>query len=377
MRIAVVAQNVVYGDGQGRINLEIVRWALRAGHEVTLVSVAVDPELIDAGATWEQVHVRRKPILVRVAQFPMIANRIIDRLRKEEQIDCVIANGYTLTRKHDVNLSQFVHAAWLRSGVHNTATKGIAQRIYQQFYTRYNAFLEKKSYRAASVVVAPSMRTFSELRKIGLRAAKLRRIPNGVNCEEFSPGPTERAELGLPENVPMALFAGDIKTNRKGLGSVLQALATLPGVHLAVVGKSDGSPFIELAQQLGVGDRVHFLGFRKDVPRVLRACDLFVFPSWYDPFGLVITEALSCGVPVVTTVATGAGELLTDECGTVIDSPADIPALAAAMSYWLLDPQRRIAAASACRAIAESNGWEQMANRYLALLTKDNVLVPA
>ena len=291
MRIAIVAQNLVYGDGQGRINLEIARQAIFAGHQVTLVSVVVDEELIKAGATWEAVHVRRKPILFRVAHFPILANRVIDRLRSEDKIDHVIANGYTLTRAHDLNLSQFVHAAWLKSGVHGTATKGVIRRLYQEFYTRYNAFFEKKSYRAAHIVVAPSMQTFSELRKIGIRAMKIRRIPNGVNCKEFSPGPRERKELGLPEDVPMALFAGDIRTNRKGLGSVLSALAMLPTVHLAVVGKSDGSPFVEMAKQLGLESRVHFLGFRKDVPRVLRACDLFVFPSWYDPFGLVVTES--------------------------------------------------------------------------------------
>jgi glycosyltransferase involved in cell wall biosynthesis len=376
MRIAIVAQNLVYGDGQGRINLEIARCALRAGARVILVSVVVDPQLLELGATWEQIKVPRKPILARVALFPPLANRIIDRLRKTDQIDCVIANGYTLTRKHDVNLSQFVHGAWLRAGVADDAPRGMIQRIYQAFYTRYNAFHEKRSFRAATSIVAPSARTAEELATIGIDPSRIHVVPNGVNSDEFSPGAKDRATLGLPDGVSLALFAGDIRTNRKGLGSVLQAMVNLPQAHLAVVGRADGSPFVQLAKDLRLSDRVHFLGFRSDVPAIMRACDLFVFPSWYDPFGLVITEALSCGLPVVTTAATGAGELLTPDCGSIVKNPADIPALTTAMNYWLSSADRRSAAVPACRAIAQANGWQAMANRYLELLPKPK-LAPA
>jgi glycosyltransferase involved in cell wall biosynthesis len=380
MRLALVAQNLVYGDGQGRINLEIARWALRAGHQVIIVAVEVDPRILELGANWEKVEVRRKPILARVALFPAKADKIIDRLRNENKIDFVIANGYTLTRRHDLNLCQFVHAAWLRSGVHGTATRGLIRRAYQSFYTRYNAHHEKRSYHAARIVVAPSLQTLGELRKMGIDPAKLRKIPNGVDCEEFSPappGPRERSELNLPYDFPIALFAGDVRTNRKGLGSVLNALITLPNVHLAIVGRSDGSPFISMAKKLGLTHRTHFLGFRKDVPRILRACDLFVFPSWYDPFGLVVTEALACGIPVVTTRCTGAGELLNDQCGTVVEDPGDIPAIAAAMAGWLTDPAKRQRAVPAGRAIAEANGWESMAKQYLELLTKPRLFSDA
>jgi glycosyltransferase involved in cell wall biosynthesis len=380
MRIALVAQNIVYGDGQGRINLEIARWALRAGHQVTLVAVEADSRILELGATWEKVIVRRKPILARVALFPAQADKIINRLRSENKIDAVIANGYTLTLRHDLNLCQFVHAAWLKSGVHSSASRGIVRRIYQSFYTRYNAHHEKRSYNAARIVVAPSMQTLNELRQIGIDSNKLRRIPNGVDGEEFfpaPPGPRDRHELGLPSDFPIALFAGDVRTNRKGLGSVLQAMTILPNVHLAIVGRSEGSPFIAMSKDLGLEHRTHFLGFRKDVARIVRACDLFVFPSWYDPFGLVVTEALASGIPVVTTRCTGAGELLNDQCGTVIEDPGDIPAIAAAMASWLTDLAARERAKNAGRAIANANGWESMAKQYLDLLAQPRVFPEA
>ena len=369
MRIAIVAQNLVYGDGQGRINLEIARQALRAGHEVTLVSVVVDPELVRLGATWEVVKVRKWPILLRVAHFPLVANRIIDRLRAEDRIDFVIANGYTLTRPHDVNLCQFVHSAWKQTEIYKTSARNNVDRFYQSFYTNYNAYHEVRSYRAARTVVAPSWQTVNELRNLGFGDQKLQMIPNGVDCTEFSPGREDRKAMGLPEGVPMILFVGDVRTNRKGLGSLLQAMTMLPEVHLAVVGKSTGSPFIQLAHDLNVAERTHFLGFRREVPTIMRMCDLFVFPSWYDPFGLVVTEALACGLPVVTTGTCGAGELLMPACGTVVrQPPSDTAALAGAIREWIDDPFRRIKAGALCRAIAQNNGWVTMARHYLDLL---------
>jgi glycosyltransferase involved in cell wall biosynthesis len=365
----------MYGDGQARINLELARWALSTGIRVTLVSVVVDPELLRAGAIWEKVQVRKRPVLVRVATFVGQANRIIDRLRAQEKIDFVIANGYTLTRPHDLNLCQFVHAAWLNSTVHGIGTRGAINRLYQAIYTRYNAFHERRSYRAARVVVAPSNHTLQELKQqLSIDERKLQVIPNGVDCQEFSPAKADRKSLGLPENVPLALFVGDVRTNRKGMGSILRAMVKLPGVHLAVVGMLNRSPFPAMAHELGIAERIHFLDFRRDVPQIMRASDVFVFPSWYEPFGLVVTEALSCGLPVVTTACCGAGELLTKECGSVVQDPDDAASLASAIAHWIENPALRAEAAPACRAVALANGWASMAKRYFDVLRETRPL---
>ena len=374
MRVAIVAHNFMYGDGQARINLEIARWALAQGMKVTLVSVVVDPELLRAGAIWERVHVRKRPVLLRVATFVGQANKIVDRLRRQDKIDHVIANGYTLTRPHDLNLCQFVHAAWLNSTVHGIGTRGAINRLYQAVYTRYNAFHERRSYRAARAVVAPSNHTLQELKHLGIEDRKLHVIPNGVDCKEFSPAQIDRKSLGLPADVPLALFVGDVRTNRKGMGSVLRAMVKLPRVHLAVVGMLNRSPFPAMAQELGIADRIHFLDFRRDVARIMSASDVFVFPSWYEPFGLVVTEALSCGLPVVTTACCGAGELLTKDCGSVVQDPDDAAGLASAIAHWIENPELRSQAAPACRAVALANGWDSMAKRYFEILRETRPL---
>ena len=110
---------------------------------------------------------------------------------------------------------------------------------------------------------------------------------------------------------------------RKNLDTVLQALVGASGVHLAVVGAREGSPYPALAERLGVADRVHFLGFRRDMAQIMQAVDIFVFPSRYEPFGIVVLEAMASGVPVILAATVGAAEVVTPDCGVVLPDPED------------------------------------------------------
>lgn len=137
-------------------------------------------------------------------------------------------------------------------------------------------------------------------------------------------------------------------------------------VALAVVGSLRNSPYPAIVESLGLSDRVHFLGFRLDIARLLRASDIFVFPSRYEPFSLVVLEALASGTPVITAATVGAAELITPACGTVLPDPDDIQALSSALHDWLAHPFRMRAAARAARETAENHDWSQMADAYLA-----------
>ena len=71
-------------------------------------------------------------------------------------------------------------------------------------------------------------------------------------------------------------------------------------------------PYRRLARSLGIAQTVHFLGFHSDIRECYAASDFFVLPTYYDPCSLVVLEALACGLPVITTLQNGAGELITD-----------------------------------------------------------------
>jgi glycosyltransferase involved in cell wall biosynthesis len=367
MRIAVVTHNVVRGDGQGRANLEIVRYARQQGAKLTLISDRVDDEVLQDGVEWIKIQPKiRSNWLMHGTEFLLKANPLVNRLRKD--FDIIHAYGGCLTVPHTLNTSQFVHTAWLKNAMHPSRTNKGFYGIYQSTYSRVNSAIERTSYGNARFVVPASNTVRRELHEeLGVPESKMRVILNGAEPTEFHPGTEDRAALGLPVGVPLALFAGDIRTGRKNLDSVLKALVDAPGLHLAVVGKKAESPFPALAEQLGVASRVHFLDFRRDIAAIMRACDFFVFPSRYEACALVLVEALSSGLPIITAETTGGAEVVTPETGIRLKNTEDIAALSAAMRELTASPERLQQMSRAAHENSAQYTWEKIASAYYAL----------
>lgn len=370
MKLCIVTSNVIKRDGQGRVNYEIAREALRRGYHVTLLASRVAPELQqNSQVNWIHIPVKGWP--TQLLRGIVFAWRSAAWLRKHRgEFDLVQVNGAITWAKGDVNLVPFVHGAWLLSPLHISRVRRDVYGLYQWLYTALNARWEKRAFRQAQVVVAVSQRVKQELLDIGVPNESIRIILCGVDLHEFSPGYVDRRKLGLPEQVPLALFVGDIRTNRKNLDTVLYALAQVPELHLAVLGPTGttkGSPYPQLATKLELSERVHFLENDRPVSEVMRAVDLFVFPSRYEPFGLVVIEAMASGLPVITATTTGAAEIVTPECGVVLSDSEDTKALAQALSTLASDPTLRNRMGQAARFIAEKHSWASMAQTYVDL----------
>lgn len=365
MRIAIVTHKFVKGDGQGRVNSEVVREALRQGHYLTLIASEVAEEfLAHPAVTWIPIPVKGWPTaLLQYQVFAWRSARWISRHRKE--FDVLQVNGFTTWASADVSAVHFVHTAWLRSPVHSSRLRRDLYGLYQWVYTSLNAGLERRAFAQAKVVVAVSQQIRAELLQAGVPSERICVIVNGVDTSEFHPGPARRTALGLPEEVPLALFAGDIRTPRKNLDTVLKALVSATGIHLAVAGETAGSPYPALSAELGLAARVHFLGYRWDIPDLMRASDLFVFPSRYEACSLVLLEALASGLPIITAATAGGSEVVTQDCGVVLPDPNDAAALADALCRMTGSPERMAAQGRAARAVAEKHTWTDMANDYL------------
>ncbi len=324
MRFCIVSQNVVKGDGQGRANYEIVKEAIRRGHHFTLIASKVADDFVESEqVTWINISVKHLPsILLRDLVFSWQSTQWLKK--HKEQLDVVQVYGCVTAFPSDVNTVQFLHSGWLRSPVHTSRQRKDLTGTYQWLYTSLNAHWEKRALSQSKVVIAVSERVEQELLSVGIPKDMIRVIFNGVDVQEFVPGKTERARWNLPEDVPMALFVGDIRSNRKNLETVLNAMAAVPKLHLTVVGSTEGSPYIERAETLGIGDRVHFLGYRLDVSEIMKTVDFFVFPSRYEPFGMVVTEAMATGLPVITCETTGASEVITPAAGIVLPESEDV-----------------------------------------------------
>jgi UDP-glucose:(heptosyl)LPS alpha-1,3-glucosyltransferase len=198
-------------------------------------------------------------------------------------------------------------------------------------------------------------------RRHGVPAGRLAVLPNPVDADRFHPGrrATEGARLraGLGPSGPVWLFVGS-GFRRKGLDTALRALAqaAAPDAELWVAGRDDPGPWRTLARRLGLGSRVRFLGARADLETLYAAADAFLLPTRYDAFANACLEAAAAGLPVVTSGANGAAEVL-GAGGLVVEDPEDAGGFAKALDALAGEAERRRVGGEARRA-AEAHGWD-------------------
>jgi len=158
-----------------------------------------------------------------------------------------------------------------------------------------------------------------------------------------------RERLGLGrDDVALVFMAHNFRL--KGLAPLLEALAALRArggrPTLVVAGRGKQGEFRDMAARLGVADQTRFVGAAARSEEFYAAGDLLVHPSFYDPCATVVFEALGCGLPVVTSVHNGSGEILAGTgAGEVVD-PENVDALASAIERYL-SPETRAAASAA------------------------------
>lgn len=363
-RLVLVTPKVVSSDGQGRVNYEIVTRLARGGRRITILAMQVAPELHAlAGVRVVLIPLGSIRIqLIRSTLFSLVASVWLARYRTLD--DVVQIDGGTTIARSDVNAAHFVHAAWGRSAFHVSKIDRGFRGWYHRALNALHRFEELRAYRLARRIVAVSTLVKRELCAIGIDESKIDVVSLGVDSAMFRPGPSDRARFGLPEDTFVAAFAGDMTTPRKNVDTILRALRAAPNVHLVVIGSLEKNPYPALAREYGIEDRVSFLGFRRDVADVLRACDAFVFPSRYEPFGLVVLEAMACGLPVLTAESTGASDVVDASCGFVFADADDWSGMAGALVRLGEDRELLRTMGVAARARAELRNWDSVAAQF-------------
>ncbi|HEX6442302.1 MAG TPA: glycosyltransferase [Stellaceae bacterium] len=150
--------------------------------------------------------------------------------------------------------------------------------------------------------------------------------------------PVSRASLGVPEDALLLLILSRLH-QKKGIDTAVRALGELAQAHLCVAGEGpDRTEYERLAHELGVSDRVHFLGWRTDRKALLDSCDICLLPSRYEPFGTVIAEAWSRRRPLVAAAADGARQYVRDNENGALFPIDDAAALVARVSQIAADP---------------------------------------
>ena len=205
----------------------------------------------------------------------------------------------------------------------------------EKFFSRYCDYLltiNKEDFNRAKTFHCKNVRYIPG---VGVDLNRIRQID--MNKAE------KKREIGVPADKILIVSAGEL-IERKNHEVVIRALAKCDNldVHLAIAGKGPLKDYLsELAQELGVANRVHILGFRTDIFELYHAADISAFPSRIEGLGLAGIEAMAAGIPLVSSNVHGILDYVIDgKTGYALD-PDDVDGFAAAISRLATDPALR------------------------------------
>ena len=241
--------------------------------------------------------------------------------------------------------------------------------------------LERRQYRsghrplviAISEMVRDHFREHYQLPAEDLRLVRLATDADRLDeCDRPKRRHEWRQAWDVEPDKTVALFAA-INYRLKGLDPLLHAvrlMADRRNFRLLVAGNADTAAYRRMAHRLGIGDCVRFVGYVPDMRNGYFASDFFVHPTFYDPCSHVVLEAMTCGLPVITSRYNGASELMRPPReGLVVDDPHDHERLAWCLSQFL-DPARRAACSQAARRTAAQWTFEQHYRQMLAVFAE-------
>jgi glycosyltransferase involved in cell wall biosynthesis len=205
------------------------------------------------------------------------------------------------------------------------------------FIGRLGGYYNLKNFRKCDYLVcnAPDLVRYAVAG--GWPKERVFHIPNFPRLEKGAA--VDRASLGTPQSAKLALALGRLHPN-KAFDVLVKAAALVPGLFVWIAGEGPERGNLEkLARDLGVTERVKFLGWREDRAGLFKAADVCVYPSREEPFGNVVVEAWGYGVPLVTTASRGPAWLVRDGEDAILTPVDDEAALADGIRAVIASPE--------------------------------------
>jgi len=340
MHLAVACPHFYKRGGIERVAISAVNGLHRLGFTVTAAGSYVEPGALDEGVRWGDVDKSRWGGAGVVAQFGKTATRVLEAEDKPEGV-----LGFGVVCPDDaVTWVQSVHARWLETS-RTQQFRGRLKRKLNPFHRvaigREKQLFGGRRYRrllALTRDVAADLEHF-----YAVPSGDIEVVSNGVCPDEFHTVDDRvklalRAEFGLQPDRPTISFVAN-ESDRKGLPQLIESVSRMTDrrVQLLLAGRIGGA-CKQLAEQYGIADRVYWVGQREQIAPIFQASDLFVLPTRYEAWGLVIVEALACGVPVITTRDAGAACAVRESVnGYLLDDASDVEALTAQLQRALND----------------------------------------
>jgi glycosyltransferase involved in cell wall biosynthesis len=221
---------------------------------------------------------------------------------------------------------------------------------------RLGGYYNLSYYRGCDHLIGNTQAIVDYIRQSGWPADRVHYLPNFVDATPQRP--IDRAAFDTPRGPALALALGRLHEN-KGFDVALAALARVPDVHLWIAGDGElGEALKAQARDLGILQRVRFLGWRDDVAALLATADMLLCPSRHEPLGNVVIEAWAHRCAVVAAASDGPRGLITPERDGLLVPVDDVAALAEAVRRVAGDRELAAALAAAGRASYESRFTE-------------------
>lgn len=376
MRILVL--NYEYpplGGGGGVAAANISEEMARLGHHVDYVTSHFQG--LERRETVGGVRIFREPVagrkdyqtasILSMLSFPAAAIRRARALRREADYDIIHTHfaiptgpaGYILSK-----LWRKPHVVSIYGGdIYDPSKK------YSPHRQPVLKLAVKRVLNQASAVVAESRDLLERTISIYHPKRPPLRIPLGFKAPQFAPA--GRAALGLEDGIIYAIAVSRLVT-RKGYPDLLAALAQCRSRQLRLLIAGDGpeGPRLrEICAELGISDRVRFLGQVSEEQKYqyLSNADMFALATHHEGYGIVYQEAMHCGLPIVTTNVGGQTDFLAHGDNALLCSPGDVAGLAASLDRLADDESQRTQMGSRNRAEIKKYMIDEVVRQYLVL----------
>lgn len=349
LRVCVLSKQFPPGVGGAETYAyELANGLAERGHDVDVYTQWIDSPDEDADVH-ENVTVtrlckaRKNLVTFETLWFSYKARREIDF----EEYDIVHgtmmpASTIAVTPFNDLDVPVVVTSHGTSIGeTKAVALETPADYLLKFFFHPMNVVMDYMVGHGADGVIAISDHAYDQLTSsYGLDEDKVKIIPHGVDTQKFTP--CEDIHPSVEEMNITFLYVGRLGA-RKGLELALRAFATLDtnDIEFLIVGTGRHEESLRaLSQELGVENSVQFLGYVPDseLPVLYSSADVFVLPSTYEGFGLVLLEAIACGTPAIGSDAGGIPTAVSHAgAGLVVDRT--LPDFRAAMEQVIVDGQ--------------------------------------
>ncbi len=349
MKIAIVRKKYTPYGGAERSAAALVEGFLDKGHEVHIFA----HQWKEGDGQAKRLYFHKVPIIpgpsfLEVLSFAMNSARML----KKGQFDLI--HSFERTLYQDIyRAGDGCHKEWLlrREKVIGPFKQALASinPLHFSILAIERHIFKEGNYK---LIIANSQKGMEEIiRHYNVPPEKIAVVYNGVDLERFHPGNRGlyreelRRSLGIARDELILLFVGS-GFERKGLDFLLRALALVkkgcdqPFKLVVVVGKGREEKYARIARRMGLAQDVIFTGPTERVGEFYASADIFALPTLYDPFSNTCLEAMASGLPLITSRANGAAELLSEGAGLVVEDPMEWRKIAEALLY-LNDPESR------------------------------------